>query len=92
MVKNPPANVGDTGSIPEELTYHVATKPMCTTPKPVLYSPRAMLTEALEPRACAPNKRSHCRERPAHRTWRGAPLAATGEKSMQNEDPAQPNK
>ena len=52
MVKNPPANAGDTGSIPgpEDSTCHRATKPVCTT---TTEPPHALNTEAHEPRACA---------------------------------------
>ena len=31
MVKNPPANAGDTGSIQEDSTYYRAAEPMCHT-------------------------------------------------------------
>ena len=44
MVKNPPANVGDTGSIPSlGMILHAAGQ----------LSPRAATTEARAPRACA---------------------------------------
>ena len=33
MVKNPPANAGDTGSIQEDSTYYRAAEPMCHTAK-----------------------------------------------------------
>ena len=62
VVKNPPANAGDAGSIPGPGRLHIsceATKLWATTTEPAC------------PRACTPQKRSHS-EKPAHHT-RGQP-------------------
>ena len=61
VVKNPPANAGDVGSIPGPGTSHMprATKPVhhnyCSRAlEPQLLSPRATTTEAHAPRDGAP--------------------------------------
>ena len=58
MVKNPPANAGDTGLIPARKIPHATEQlsPRATTTKPALYSPRATTTEFHAPRARAPQR------------------------------------
>ena len=66
MVKNPPANAGDTGSSPGLGRSHMprnneARKPQLLslrsrTHEPQLLSPCATTTEAHAPRACAPQQ------------------------------------
>ena len=53
VVKNLPANAGDTGSSPGLGRSHMPPSPCATTTEPALYSPRATTTEAHAPRACA---------------------------------------
>ena len=75
MVKNPPANAGDMGSIPGPGRSHMKLSPCTTTTEPALYSLRATTTEACAPQLLKPvrlepvlrNKRSHHNEKPAHR-------------------------
>ena len=76
VVKNPPANAGDTGSSPvwEDPACRGATKPVhhnywaCAL-EPAshnFWSPRSTTTEACAPRACAPQQEKHCNEKPSH--------------------------
>ena len=51
MVKNPPANAGDTGSSPGLGRSHMLQSNLAREPQ--LLSPRATTTEAWEPRARA---------------------------------------
>ena len=89
VIKNLPANAGDTGSIPDQGRSHMMWSKLnlCTTTiEPVLWSPGATAAEpacSVEPVLC--NKRSHCsgtlgqslpaaaREEP---TWQGRPSSA----------------
>ena len=69
VVKNLPANAGDTGSIPDLRRSHMAAQQLslcATTPEPVLQSPGITTAEprALEPVLC--NKRSQCNEKPSY--------------------------
>ena len=78
LLKNLPANAGDTGSIPGPGSFRMpqsneACAPQLLTlcsraPEPQLLSPCATTIEAstpaLEPMLC--NKRSHCNEKPEH--------------------------
>ena len=52
VVKNLPANAGDTGSIPSLGRSHMLRSNKTRVPQ--LLSPRATTTEAHAPRACAP--------------------------------------
>ena len=66
MVKNPPANAGDTGSSPgPERSYMLRSNKVCAPQllnlhsrahEPQLLSPYAMTTEARAPRAHAPQQ------------------------------------
>ena len=59
VVKNPPANAGDTGSSPGPGRSHIAAEqlsPCTTTTEPALWSPWATTTEARAPRAHAPQQ------------------------------------
>ena len=66
MVKNPPANAGDTGSSPGPETSHMLWSNQAQVPqllslcsrahKPQLLSPRATTSEACAPRAHAPQQ------------------------------------
>ena len=76
VVKNPPANAGDTGSIPGLGRSHMLRSDEVHVPQllslhsracePQLQSPCAATTEACAPRAMLRNKRSHHNEKPAH--------------------------
>ena len=84
MVKNPPANGGDTGSIPGPRRSYMpgATEPRAistTTTEPALYSQWATATEALQPRACAPLKRNCQMEKPERHNQEKPPLTANRE-------------
>ena len=93
VVKNPPANAGDTGLW--DFTYRWASKPMCHNSWALLWSPMATTTEpvyhscwslhALEPGLHS--KRSHRIEQPAHCNYRVAHLAATREKPVLQQRP-----
>ena len=49
VVKNPPANEGDRGLIPDLGRFHMQLSPSITTIQPVLQSLGAATTEALKP-------------------------------------------
>ena len=73
VVKNPPANAGDTGSIPGPGRSHMPQSNEACAPQ--LLSLQATTTEARVPQLLKParlepvlrNKRSHRNEKPAHR-------------------------
>ena len=65
MVKNPPANAGDTGLSPGPGRSHMSWSNQAREPQ--LLSPRATTTEARAPRAVLRSKRSHRNETPACR-------------------------
>ena len=77
MVKNPPANAGDTGSSPGPGRYHMPRSNEAHVPQllslcsrarePQLLSPHATTTEAAHLEPMLRDKRSHCNEKPAHR-------------------------
>ena len=77
VVKNQPANAGDTGLSPSPGRSHMLRSNEVRIPqllslrsrarRPQLLSPRATTTEARVPRAqCSVTKRSHRNEKPAH--------------------------
>ena len=77
MVKNPPANAGDTGSSPGLGRSHMPRSNQARVPQLLSLRSRARETQLLKPACLEPvlcNKRSHCSEKPAH----------------SNEDPTQP--
>ena len=70
MVKNPPANAGNTGSSPRPGRCHMPQ------------SNKARVPQLLKPAHLEPvlgNKSSHRDEQPAHRNQEWPPLAAIGE-------------
>ena len=77
VLKNPPANAGDTGSIPGPERSHMrrATKPVyhnywAYALEPTTHSYWARVLQLLEPGSLEPvlrNKRSHHDEKPEHR-------------------------
>ena len=77
VVKNPPANAGDTGLIPGPGRSHMPQSNWARAPQllslrsrahePQLLNPRATTTEARTPRACAPQQ-----EKPPQREARAA--------------------
>ena len=89
--KNPPANVGDMGLIPGlgDPTCGGATKPVCCNHwvcalGPVIRNYWACTWQLPKPtclESMLHNKRIHSNEKPEHRNWRAAPLAATREKA-----------
>ena len=92
MVKNPPANAGDTGSVPNLGRSHMPRQlnPCFTIAEPVLLSPGATTSEAghLEPLLCS--KRSHRDEKQRPSTREQPLFSATRGSPYSNEDPAQP--
>ena len=70
MVKNPPANAGDTGSVPDQGRFHMLQSNSARAPQ--LLSPSAAAREAwalhLEgsPARCNSRKSVHSSEDPAH--------------------------
>ena len=65
MVKNPPANTGDTGSKPGPRQFHMLPSNWAHVPQ--LLSLSAATTEAHTPRACAPQREATTNEKPEHR-------------------------
>ena len=70
MVKNPPANAGDRGSIPGLERSHMPQSNVARAPQLLSLRSRAREPQLLKPARLEPvlrNKRSHCNEKPAHR-------------------------
>ena len=92
VVKNPPANAGDTGSVPNLGRSHMPRQlnPCFTIAEPVLLSPGTTTSEAghLEPLLCS--KRSHRDEKQSPSTREQPLFSATRGSPYSNEDPAQP--
>ena len=96
VVKNLPANAGDTGSIPGQGGSHMPSSNEARVPQLLSRCSRAWELQLLKPRKLEPmlgNRRSHCNEKPAHHNWRVAsPTLLQLEKKSpnSNKDPAQP--
>ena len=83
VVKNPPANAGDVGLIPDPGRPHKPQSNWAQAPKLLSLCPKACELQRLSPRALEPgllNKRSHHDEKPQ--------LSATREKSAQQPRPS----
>ena len=91
MVKNPPANAGDTGSNPGLGRSHMLQSNQARAPQLLSLCSRAREPRLLKPACLEPvlrNKRSHRNEKPAHHNEEEPPLAVTREKpTCSNEDP-----
>ena len=69
VVKNPPANAGDTGSSPGTGRSHMPRSNQARAPQLLSLSSRAHVPQLLKPACLEPvlhSKRSHCNEKPAH--------------------------
>ena len=69
MVKNPPANAGDTGSSPGPGRSHMLQSNYAHAPQLLSLRSRAREPQLLKPAHLEPvlhNKRSHGNEKPAH--------------------------
>ena len=92
MVKNPPANAGDMGLIPDMRRSHR------TITKPVRHKLLSLCSRAWElrllkpvlPGVCAPRREATAERSPRPATGEQAPLAATRESPRRREDSAQP--
>ena len=71
MVENPPANAGDTGSVPHPGRSHVTRSNYAREPQ--LLSPCATTTEAHAPRARAPEQEKPPEWEAYAPQWRVAP-------------------
>ena len=87
VVKNPPANAGDMGSIPGPGRFHMLQGSWACVPQ--LLSPRAAATEAVLSGACAPQEEPLRLEAHVLQIER-PPLSATREPACSNKDPVQP--
>ena len=70
VVKNPPANAGDTGSIPGPGRSHMPQSNKAHVPQLLSLCSRAREPQLLKPAHLEPvlcNKRSHRNEKPVHR-------------------------
>ena len=70
VVKNLPANVGDTGSSPGPGRSHMPRSNEARVPQLLSLCSRGREPQLLNPTRLEPvlrNKRSHCNEKPAHR-------------------------
>ena len=70
VVKNPPANAGDTGSSPAQGRSHMPRSNQARAPQPLSLNSRACEPQLLKPTRLEPvlhNKRSHRDEKPVHR-------------------------
>ena len=92
MVKNTPANAGDTSQsqIEDDPTCHRATGPVHSTIEPVLcLGTTPPSSHILEPVLC--NKRNHHNEKPVYHRVEWPPSSAARESlHTATEDPAQP--
>ena len=93
MVKNPPANAGDTGLILGLGRFHMTQNNSACVPQLLSLYSRAQelqLLKLVSPRAMLCNVRSHCNEKPSQGHEEQPLLATTREKPMEQQDPAQP--
>ena len=70
VVKNLPANAGDTGLIPGPERSHMLWSSQAHAPQLLSLRSRAGVPQLLKPAHLEPvlcNKRSHCNEKPTHR-------------------------
>ena len=91
MVKNPPANAGDTGLILGLGRFHMTQNNSACAPQLLSLCSRAQdlqLLKLVSPRARLRNLRSHCNEKPSHCHEEQPLLATTREKPMEQQDPA----
>ena len=89
VVKNPPANAGDTGPIPDPGRSHVPWSNSRT--EPVIQGPRAASPEPARPKACAPAQEKPLQGRGLHTTPGEQPRSPPArEKPKQQRDPSQP--
>ena len=82
MVKNPPANTGDTGLTPGPGRSHMPRSNKTCVPQLLSLSSRARQPQLLKPTRLEPvlrNKRSHCNEKTAHHNEEQPQLTATRE-------------
>ena len=82
VVKNPPADAGDTGSSPGPGRSHKPWSNKARAPQLLTLRSRAREPQLLKPTRLEPvlrNKRSHRSEKPAHRNEEYPPLATTRE-------------
>ena len=93
VVKNPPANAGDTGSIPGPGRSHMPRSNWARAPQLLSLPSRTREPQLLKPSGLEPmlrNKRSHRNEKPAHCN-RVAPTRRNQRKpARSNKDPMQP--
>ena len=91
VVKNPPANAGDTGSIPDPGRSHVpwsneAQASQLQSNEPVLYSPGASTTKANVPRSlCSATREATVLRSPHTDAREEPPLATTREKPAEQQ-------
>ena len=82
MVKNPPANAGDTDSIPGPGRSHMPQSNKARVPQLLSLRSRAREPQLLKPTRLEPvlrNERSHLNEKPTHRKEEWPLLTATRE-------------
>ena len=94
VVKNLPASVGNTGSIPDPKRSHIQQLRLCATllslcsgaHEPQFLSLRAApAEEAHAPRTCAPQRETPPQGEAVYRSKQWPPRAATGEKPAQQQ-------
>ena len=71
VVKSPPANAEDTGSIPGPGRFHTLQSIRAPAPQLLSFHSRAHELQLLKPVYLEPefcNERSHCNEKPEHRS------------------------
>ena len=82
MVKNPPANTQDRGSIPGPERSHMPQSPCITTTEPVLQSQGTTTTEAHELQSLCLATRAATATRSPHTARKRSPYSAQLEKSL----------
>ena len=95
VVKNPPANAGDTGLILGLGRFPMTQNNSACVPQLLSLYSRAQelqLLKLVSPRAMLCNVRSHCNKKPSRGHEEQPLLATTREKPMEQQDPAQPKR
>ena len=93
VVKNPPANAGDTGSSPGPGRSHMPRSNQAHAPQLLSLRSRAREPQLLKPTHLEPvlcNKRSHRNEKPVHRNKEQPACRNQRKPTHSHEDPTQP--
>ena len=88
MAESPPANAGDTSSVPGQGRCHMPRSNEAHEAQLLSHVRPPLRPAHLEPVLC--NKRSRCNEKPGHRNREWPLLTTATERLCSSEDPGQP--